>query len=73
MVVKANSDDSSPDQKEESEEEEDSSSEDDLGECVVLEEGKYKLSANFVAKMEREKIEKAQRKAAKHEAKLKKE
>jgi len=36
---------------EEEEEEEDSSSEEDLGEQVILEEGKYKLSANFIAKM----------------------
>ena len=36
-------------------------SEDDLGECVVLEEGKFKLSDNYVAKMKREQTEKEQR------------
>ena len=54
--------------KHESEEEEESSSEDDLGECVLLEEGKYKLSQNFLLKMERDKIEKAERRKLKEEA-----
>lgn len=43
MVKEKDSSDDSTDSKPESEEEE-SSSEDDLGECIVLEEGKYKLS-----------------------------
>lgn len=53
------SDDSDTDK--EDEEEEESSSEDDLGECIVLEEGKFKLALNFIQKMEREKIERAER------------
>lgn len=40
------------------EEDEESSSEDDLGECIVLEADKYKLSQAFVVKMAREKEEK---------------
>lgn len=35
---------------EEEEEDEDSSSEEDLGECIILEEGTYKLSAAYRAK-----------------------
>ena len=61
---KDSSDDSSDSSKKSDEEEEDqeeSSSEDDLGECVVLEEGKYKLSQAFSDKMARERIEKEER------------
>jgi len=47
IVKKKESSDDSSDSKPESEEEE-SSSEDDLGECIILEEGKYKLSLNFI-------------------------
>jgi hypothetical protein len=44
----SSSDDSSDSSQKSEEEEEESSSEDDLGECVVLEEGKFKLSQGFI-------------------------
>ena len=60
VKVKAvtNSDNEAP----ESEVSDDSSDEDDLGECVMLEEGKLKLSAAYAIKMEKEKKEKYERK-----------
>ena len=58
--VNSSSDDSSESSQSEQDEEE-SSSEDDLGECVVLEEGKFKLSQGFIQKMQRERKEKAER------------
>lgn len=64
---KESSDDlDSSDQKEDSEDDE-SSSEDDLGECVILEEGKFKLSIPFFQRMQKEKAEKAERRKAREE------
>lgn len=51
IVKKNDSSENESNKSVEEEEEEDSSSEDDLGEQVTLEEGKYKLAANFIAKM----------------------
>lgn len=67
VVKEKDSSDDSSDSKPESEEEE-SSSEDDLGECIVLEEGKYKLSLPFFEKMKKEKIEKEERRRIRQEA-----
>ena len=72
VVKKKDSSDDSSDSKPESEEEEESSSEDDLGECIVLEEGKFRLAPNFVQKMEKEKAEKAERRRLRAEAAAKK-
>ncbi len=43
-----------------------------MGECIVLEEGKFRLAPNFVQKMEKEKAEKAERRRLRAEAAAKK-
>lgn len=70
IVKKESSSDLSPTTEEE---EEESSSEEDLAECIVLQEGTFKLQQNFIQKMEREKKERAERRAKKEEERLKKE
>ena len=45
---KESSDEVSSSEKPESDDEDESSSEDDLAECVLLEEGKFKLQAGFI-------------------------
>jgi hypothetical protein len=54
------------------EEEDESSSEDDLGECIVLEADKYKLSQAAMAKMAKEKEEKEKRRLVREENKARK-
>ena len=58
--------------KEEEEEEEDTSSEDDLGEVVVLEDGKFKLSQVYIDNLAKNKLEKAERRRVREENRAKK-
>jgi hypothetical protein len=55
--------------KEEEEEDEETSSEDDLGEVVVLEDGKFKLSQAYLDSMGKAKLEKAERRKVREAAK----
>ena len=64
--------DSSESEPSSSSEEEEESSEEDLAECVILEEGKFQLNANFMAKLAKEKEEMAEKKRLKAEEKEKK-
>ena len=65
--------DSSESDKSETSEESEESSEEDLAECVILEEGKYQLNAVYMQKMAAEKIERAEKRRLKAEAKQEKE
>ena len=64
--------DTSDSEETETSEESEESSEEDLAECVILEEGKYKLNDIYMKKVAAEKTERAQKRRLKEEEKEKK-